>query len=292
MEIRGRTEPTGWVNFANYVVDANYFETLGIHIIRGRAFRPTDPPGDLVVDEDLANRFWPNGDALGAEFHVRASALPDVWDYRIVGIASHVRGDTPDTPADLRPFVVYPQFSRDLGAGQFCYLLRLDDASHLTRVVSAIRAAEPAALVKAEMVDERYARLYGDTRVAAGITSGFGALAFLVAIAGVYGVMAFLVAGRTREIGIRLALGAAPRAIHRLIVGPAIAFVALGIVIGLGLARLVSQMVASQLFHVSPTDATAHASIALLVLATAMVATWHPARAATRIDPAITLRAE
>ena len=290
LEIEDRPEGSGWVNFGGYAADPAYFSTLGIRLLRGRVFRPTDPPNQVVVDEAFAKRFWPAGDALGARFRLYASVIGNIHDYQIIGIAAHVRADTPETPAAVTPFAFYPQLMPDYPAGLPTFVVRLDDERSLAQVTDAVRAVAPGRVVTGELLDERYARLYGDARVAAGIISGFGALAFMVAMAGIYGVMAFLVAGRTREIGIRLALGAGRRDIRRLIVGPAMAFASLGALVGVIAALVTSRWIDAHLFGVSATDPATHAAIVSAVLAMSLVAAWRPAQRAARIDPARTLR--
>jgi ABC-type antimicrobial peptide transport system permease subunit len=138
----------------------------------------------------------------------------------------------------------------------------------------------------------RYARLDGDKRLAASITGGFGVLALLVATAGIYGVMAFLVAGRRREIGIRMALGADRGAVQRLVFRSSLAAVVTGAAVGVAAALVAARWVASQLYGITATDPATYAAVCGLIVATALAATWLPARRAARVDPALTLRAE
>jgi ABC-type antimicrobial peptide transport system permease subunit len=146
--------------------------------------------------------------------------------------------------------------------------------------------------VRVESIEARYRNLEGDTRLAAAITGGFAVVALVVATAGIYAVMAFLVTGRRREIGIRMALGADRRAVRTLIFGSALRFVLAGTVMGLAAAAVAVQAIAAQLFGVAPVDPATYAGVAALVAVTAILATWWPARRAAAVDPAVTLRAE
>jgi ABC-type antimicrobial peptide transport system permease subunit len=187
---------------------------------------------------------------------------------------------------------VYSQLTTSPRYVPLDFVVRLDDEDHLGDVVSTVRAIAGPSVVRAELVDDRYAALYGDTRVAAQITTGFGVLALLVALAGIYGVVTFIVAGRTREIGIRMALGAEPSAIQRLVVGSSAVFIAGGALAGLTAALGASRWMASQLFGVTATDPLTYVGVAALIVATSAVALWRPSRRAAHVDPALTLRAE
>jgi ABC-type antimicrobial peptide transport system permease subunit len=275
-----------------------YASTLGLRIQQGRWFAPGDGRGSLVIDESLARRFWPNGDAVGARFHLGENGPGagfngvDVFD--VIGVAAHVRTVASNAPPfdSGDSFIVYSQLTTSPGYVPLDFVVRLDDEDHLGDVVSTVRAIAGPSVVRAELVDDRYAALYGDTRVAAQITTGFGVLALLVALAGIYGVVTFIVAGRTREIGIRMALGAEPSAIQRLVVGSSAVFIAGGALAGLTAALVASRWMASQLFGVTTTDPLTYVSVAALIVATSTVALWRPSRRAARVDPALTLKAE
>jgi ABC-type antimicrobial peptide transport system permease subunit len=214
--------------------------------------------------------------------------------FDVIGVAAHVRTVASSGPPFDSPdsFIVYSQLTTSPRYIPLDFVVRLDDTRHLGEVVSAIRSIAGPSVVRAELVDDRYAALYGDTRVAAQITTGFGILALLVALAGIYGVVTFIVAGRTREIGIRMALGAEPSAIQRLVVGSSAIFIIGGATAGLAIALAGSRWMASQLFGVAPTDPATYLGVAALIMATSALALWRPARRAVRVDPALTLKAE
>jgi len=128
--------------------------------------------------------------------------------------------------------------------------------------------------------------------MATAIISSFAVVAFVIAVAGVFGVMTFLVTNRTREIGIRMALGAERTDVRRMVLGSSLRLVVAGVIVGAAAAALSGRWLESQLFGVTPTDPLTYAIVIATVVTTAIAATWHPASRAARVDPAITLRAE
>ncbi len=292
LEIHGRPEPEGQIHLAGNDVDPEYFMTVGMTLTRGRWFTADDAPGAAVVDESFARQYWPDGDAIGARFNVGQTAMSRVSTFEVVGVASPVRGDRVETSTGTVVHAVYFR-AADSEVALPRFVVRLDAPHSLSTVTEVVRAAAGSdAVVRSTLVDDRYAELYGDTRVAASLTTVFGAVAFVVAMAGIYGVIAFLVAGRTREIGIRLAIGASGRNVQRLVFRPALIFITVGTIAGLGAARAASRTIESQLFGVTATDVSTYAIVAAAVVGTALLATWLPARRAACIDPAVTLRAD
>jgi predicted permease len=285
MSIEGRETPTERVMLASYSVDPEYFETLGLHIIAGRGFTAASPLDEMVVNEALARRFWPGGDAVGARFQMGGTRRRGV----IVGVARDFRQDRIER-AGIGVYVSYlrlPPTSTPLR-----FVARLDDEAMVASIASLVRSEAPRSVVRTETMAARYAHLDADKRLAASITTGFGGLALVVATAGIYGVMAFLVAGRSREIGIRMALGADRRAVQRLVFRSSLIAVGVGAAIGVAAALIASRWIASQLYGVTATDPPTYAAVCGLILATALAATWWPARRAANVDPALTLRAE
>ena len=141
-------------------------------------------------------------------------------------------------------------------------------------------------------VDETYAALAADTRLSANVVSAFGCFAFALAMAGVFGVMTFVVAGRTREIGIRVTLGADRQNIRRLVLGSSLQMVVAGALAGIAIAVVASRWIDSQMFGVSSTDPATYATASIVAVAVSLVASWLPARQAASVDPAVTLRAD
>jgi predicted permease len=289
--IDGATSPVGRPMLSFYGVDPDYFRTLGVNVVSGRAFDGTAAAEEVVVDEAFARRFWPGNDAIGARFRLGTMSFDGVREFRIVGISRELRADRRVVSGSGEEvFVAYMRIASK--SHPLMFVVKLDSLGRLPAITSLVRSGAGRAIVRVDTVEARYERLEGDRWLSAAVTSGYGGLGLLVAITGVYSVMAFLVAGRTREIGIRMALGAARTDVRRMIFLSSLRFVAAGAVVGLGAAALASRYIASQLFGVTPTDVPTYAGVALLVMTTAVAATWWPARRASAIDPAITLRTE
>ena len=282
--------PQGLLALGEFRVDPEYFETMGIRLLNGRFPRVGDSADQVVVDEALARRFWPNGDAVGARFSLGRQAAPGRTTRVIVGVASHVQLEATSVPLGGDLFATYSVLPGD--AAPLSYVVRLRTADALGDVSALVRSVAEGSAVRTALIDDRYAEIYGDTRIAAGVTSGFGLIALLVAMLGLYGVTAFLVAGRRREIGIRLALGAGRGHVQRLVVGSALRGVVVGAIAGVAGALALSRWIESQLFGVAATDPATYATVVAAIVITGMAATWRPAWRASRVDPAVTLRAE
>lgn len=284
-------------------VDQEYFRTLRIPLRDGRWFEPGEPATSSIVSETLARRYWPDGNAVGKRFRW-GSKQP--W-LQVVGVAGHVRdrSDGVTTPAPGL-YAVYlaeqppapPRTGGDARAatggffGYISLLVRVDSPRHVADVVEAVRTAEPRFALEAELVDDLYARYHEDRLLTARIVGAFGVFSFIVAMAGVYAVMAFLVAARTREIGIRVALGAQRGAVQRLVVLSAARMTALGAVAGMAVAMGTSRFIRTHLFGVTATEPVLMTAILTTTIIVAILAAWHPARRAARIDPVVALRSE
>jgi putative ABC transport system permease protein len=286
--LEGATTPAGTAALTGFAVDADYFATMRMLLLAGRFPESGDPPSRIVVDQAFAARFWPDGGAVGARFSTGQRPSADM--YEIVGVVADVKLDASNAPMGGEFHVTHYLRTQDRPA--LTYIVRLGDVTHADDVTSLMRSIASGYTVRVGTIDDRYAEAYGDTRIAAGVASGFGGIAFIVAMVGLYGVTAFLVAGRTREIGIRLALGADRNSIRRLVIGPAVRGVALGLLAGVAGALMTSRWIASQIVEVSSGDPATYAGVVAGTVVTALVATWRPARQATSVDPAVTLRAE
>lgn len=284
-------------------VDSGYFSTLRIPLRAGRRFDSAEPATSAIVSETFARRYWPQADAIGKRFR---------WDPRgpwlqIVGVVGHVRdradgmaGPSSDVYsvylAQQPPRPPAPNAGPPAATGGFfgliSLLVRVESTDRISDVIQVIRAAEPRFALEAELVDDLYARYFEDRLLAARLVGAFGIFAFVVAMAGVYAVMTFLVAARTREIGIRMALGAHGPAVQRFVMASAIRMAALGALLGVGAALGASRWIESQLFGVHPADPVMMTTILVTTVATAALAAWQPARRATRVNPLVALRAQ
>jgi len=274
-----------------YMVDPEFFTTVQMPVTSGRAFTAADPLDLVVVTERMARRFWPDGNALGGQFTTQGAFFGRGRNrFVVAGVARDFRQDRLAQDTGEEVFVFYAP--RAPTSSFLRFVARVEDEHMLPSVAGAVRSETERSVVRTGTITARYARLDGDKRLAASITSGFGALALLVATAGVYGVMAFLVAGRSREIGIRMALGADRGSVQRLVFRSSLGAVGVGAAVGAGAALLASRWIGSQLYGVTATDPITYAAVCGLVLATAALATWLPARRAASVEPALTLRGE
>ena len=288
--IQGVSSPVGQIANTLFEVDPEYFDTMGIRLLAGRFTAAGDSPNHVVVDAEFARRFWPTGNAVGARFWTGRAESSGTKIYEIVGVASRVLLDTSQVPQGGDVFVIHNPIPRD--AAPLMFVVRLTSPERLRDITGLVRAAAEGSLVQTRLMDDRYAEVYGDTRIAAGLSGAFALMAFLVAMVGLYGVTAVLAATRTREMGIRIALGATRHQIRRLVVVPATRLLGVGIVLGAAGALLTSRFVESQLYGVRSSDPVTYFVVGATVAVAALAATWRPARRAASVDPIVTLRAE
>ena len=282
-------------------VDPEYFRVLGIPLIAGRMFEPNDPPTDVIITDALARRLWPGVDPVGRRFR-ESPHFP--WSH-VIGVVRHVRTthDAPSGPQSYFQKYSLRQPPQPMPASvggvrrfaSFSYgfmdiTVRVDSRSRAGDLYQTVRSVDTRNILKVEFIDDQYARQFADRLLAARIVTAFGVLAFVISAAGIYALMAFLVASRAREIGIRMALGADGRRIRQLVLGSSARVVLLGAALGIGGALTASRWAESQFFGVKPTDPLTIAAVTAGVVAVACLATWHPARQAARLDPTVLLK--
>jgi putative ABC transport system permease protein len=287
------------------VVDSAYFRTAGIPIVRGRDFLPEgiDHPGDLaLVNQALVARYWPGGDPIGKRITVYKSAQgrPDFGQpvrATVVGVAGNVRHFSLDT--DFTPEVYLP-YTVTVWPWMSLLVRTAGDPAHLIPAVTrAVQGVDPDLPLGGARLGNRVYELrasLGESlayrRFITGLLAAFAVPAVLLAALGIYGVVGYLVAQRTREMAIRMAVGAQPRAVLRLVLGEGIRLAAVGIAVGAAGAAVATRWLRAQLFEVSATDPLTFLGAAALLVATAALATLVPALRATAIDPARALQTE
>lgn len=280
-------EPLPAANFR--IVTPGYFETLEIPLRRGRFLGSEDREDGtpaILVNEAFAESVWPGEDPLGKEVRIFGSQ-----GHRVVGVVGDVRQHALDLAPRPEMYVSYRQWS----AGSFYFMLRADgDPGALSGSVRrALRELDPG--VPIPMITPLTA-VVGDSvaraRFYALLLGGFGGLALILGAVGVYGVTAHQVAGRRREFGVRLALGADPRGVVRRTVARGLVPVGSGVAVGLAAALGASRLLESLLYRVSPGDPATYAGVAVFLGAVGLLATWLPARRASRVDPVRVLTAE
>jgi putative ABC transport system permease protein len=271
-------------------VTEDYFRTMGIRVDRGRAFGPEDRQGApevAIVNETLARRFWGSTDALGKRLRFGDKAS---W-WTVVGIAADVRHEA----LEAQPrSVVYRPFAQD--TRRFSYMA-VKASVEPTSLVASLRR-EVASLDPGLAVDDvatmrgRLSAALAPRRFNTTLLGAFAASALLLAAVGVYGVMAYMVTERTREMGIRIAIGASPSQVRALVLRQGLATAAAGVLVGGGVALAASHVLHGALYGVGPADTLTFALVATLLLAVCWIASELPARRATRVDPSVALRTE
>jgi predicted permease len=273
-----------------YSTGPGYFDVMNIPL-RGRDFRMDENRVEsrvAIVNETFARRFYPGQDPIGKRFNFRGPDNP--W-WEIVGVVPDGKynslGETP------KPAVFTPLF-RDYEANvTLVARTRADPRATLKAIEAEIKKLDPELpIYSAKTLTEHMGASLFPARMAAMALGSFGVLALVLAAVGIYGVMSHVVAGRTREIGLRMALGAQLSDVQKLILRQGMWLAAIGAVIGLAFALGGARLLTSFLYGVSASDPVTFASIALLLLGIALLACWLPARRASRVDPMIALRAE
>ncbi|HKS81600.1 MAG TPA: FtsX-like permease family protein, partial [Candidatus Acidoferrales bacterium] len=271
-------------------VTPDYFKTMGVRLIEGRFFNDSDDPQPFVlVSQNTAEKVWPNQDPIGKTF-LRENDTK-LSPYQIIGVVADVRATTLDEPPGLMVYV--PYWTRPSSYAS----LAVRTTGDPTAVAGAIRAAvwsvdSQLPVANLETMDQIESRSLSQKRFQSALLAVFAVSALLLAGLGIYGVLAFSVARRTNEIGIRMALGAQSANILKLVMQRGLAPVAIGFVLGVGGALALGRLVAGLLFGVSPYDWRTILIVLAITAAAALAACWIPARRATRVDPLVALRYE
>jgi putative ABC transport system permease protein len=283
-------ERSGTADFC--VATDGYFRVLGIPLIRGRMFDERDganTPHVAVISESLAHDRWPHQDPIGHTIEF-GNMDGDVRLLTIVGIVGDTHEYGLDEPA--RPTVYVNLFQRPRAE---MTVTMLSDAD--TRLVSSaargiLRELNPEIPAKFQTVQQVYSASLGSRKFNVMLIGFFGVTALLLAAAGVFGVMAYSVSRRTREFGVRVALGATSGDVLRMVLGQGMRTILMGVAIGIGGSFALTRAVSSLLFGVTATDPVTFAAVTLLLVAVALLACYIPARRATKVDPMVALRDE
>jgi len=292
----GDTQPPGaGMNMCNHsVIYGDYLQTIGVPLLRGRYFNEHDGPEAkhvLIVSEALAKKYWPRQDPLGQRLKWGPPESSDPW-MTVVGVVGDVKQGPLDSAVALHTYEPYAQ----LGA--------------LTSLSIAVRGlADPAALAAAvrtaawgldrqlalgsvRTMDQVISRSTASRRFSLFLLTSFAALALLLAAIGIYAVLAYSVARRTHEIGVRMAMGARRDDIVRLVLGQGLGLAAVGLVFGVLGALGLTHFLRSLLYEVQPSDPLTFAVVLLLLVSVSVAASCLPARRAVRVDPMVALRYE
>ncbi len=294
--IDGRAFPSGEEPFFGFnAVTPHLFETLGIPVIRGRSL--TDAEGQArqpvaVINETMAARFWPNDDAIGRQFRVKDPAIPEA--FTIIGVVRDIRHRAVE-PGDEKVSQAYVPlpYAATANTGLTIRVASGDPAAITSAVREEVRRADSGIpLFNVRTMEENRRLGSWQFGMFGWLFTAFGVVALMLAVTGVYGLLAYAVSQRTQEIGVRVALGAARRDVILLIVGQGLRLAGIGIAAGLVGSFGVTRVIGSLLYNITPTDPMTFSGASLFLIALAALASYIPTRRATSVDPLIALRSE
>jgi putative ABC transport system permease protein len=281
--------PTSQLTWAS----PRYFEVMGIRILNGRPFSEQDDANGLpaaIVSASIAKRSWPGQDPIGKRLHLGGPQAKNPWMI-VVGVVDDMRNRRLEE--DPKPAIYRPLKQNSNLAVSLVLKTRNDPDSLRAALASEVRAVDPdLPTYGVRPMEELIATATASRRFSTQLLSAFAVLALVLAAVGIYGVMAFVVGQRTREMGIRVALGAHPREVVTLVLREALVLAAAGVGAGAAAALAISRYLSGMLFEVRATDPGTYAGIAVLLTVTAAVAAWRPARRAAAVDPILALRAD
>jgi putative ABC transport system permease protein len=278
------------------VASAGYFNAMKIPLLRGRLFDSSDTvksPHVAVISQSLARQYWPNDEAIGKQIQF-GNMDTDKRLLHVVGIVGDVRATELESEPQPTVYSFSLQRPQWWQVGRLAIVVRAQSDSatlipSLRRTVESLRPDVPSNF---ETLDEVFASAFDERRFSLVLFGVFASVALIITGVGLYGMLAYSVAERKHEIGVRMALGAQPRNVLSLVIGQGLRMTVVGVALGLLGAWGVTRFLQTLLFGVGPTDWLTFAGIAGLLLLIALLACWIPARRATKVDPLVALRSE
>jgi predicted permease len=291
MEVEGsRYVPAGASPAFYYAVTPHYFAVFGAPVREGRAFSDADGNYVAIVNQELARRVWPGTSALGQRIRFGDASSRAPW-LTVVGVVSDGAGtvfSTRQTPAAYVPFAGFPGRSISIQMSAMT-----DPGSLVPELRAAVAAVDPDQPIEDVMtMEQAMARWRQPARFVALLMGSLAAVALLMASMGTFGVIAYSVSQRRREIGVRLALGASPRQVEALVARTGLRMTAAGLALGLPAAWVSTRALQGVLAGTSPTDPEVFAAVTATLSIVALAASWLPARRAGKVDPMVVLRSE
>jgi predicted permease len=276
------------------MVTPSYFETMRIPLKRGRIFTNADnenSPHVAVINETMAKKFWPNEDALGRRFKSK-DREHKFTDVEVIGIVQD--GKYKGIVEDPMPFFYVPLSQEYISLRNIQVRTSVPPENLELQIANAIRELAPGLPVTVKTMNQDLQGLNGYLffRLGAQLSGTMGLLGLVLAVVGVYSVVSYAAAQRTHEIGIRMALGAEPRDVLRMVLSRSLVMIAVGVAVGLLISFAGARAIASLLVGVSPSDPVTFGAVMLLLLGVALLACLIPAYRATRVDPLVALRYE
>jgi predicted permease len=293
--VSDREDREEWVSIAGWrVVDEDYFNTMGVPLQAGRFFSPgvdgAEGPPVVILNRSLADRAFPDEDPLGKQVQA-------LWDRRaedltVVGVVAEARDWRREAGAQPEIYVYWPQRLENTGYMTAVLRPRAGQVIGAREARAAVRSVAPSMPLQISTVEARVGESLKERRFTLSVLGCFSLAALLLSAVGIFGVVSYTVSRRTREIGIRLALGAGPRLLRRRIFTESIRVVGIGAGVGVLAAILMSRLMEALLFGISPKDPVAMTLAPLIIMAVAALAIWVPVLRYTRVDPTEAMRAE
>lgn len=290
-----RTPPGTGESVVSRSVTPDYFRALNIPIIRGHVFTDQHRTGnesDVILSRSLAARMFPDENPVGTR--IQTSGLPNgIWS-TVIGVAENVKNSGLTEQNDPEIYILRRSVGGDWEGKRSIILLASEMPAQAVErwVHSEIASIDPTVPVKMEVLDEAVRRLADRPRFEMALLAFFAGTGLVLAVVGLYGLIAFMTAQRRHEIGVRMALGATRRNILGLITRDGLRMVVMGGALGVGLSLATSKMLKALLFEVSTYDPLTFVAVPVMLTLVALVAILMPARAGMHVDPAVTLRAE
>jgi putative ABC transport system permease protein len=295
--VEGRIlEPSDPGDALHRIATGDYLRTLGVRLLEGRLIDNNDGAGTtpvVVVNESFARRYWPGESAVGHRVFMDSptpDSPPAVWR-TIVGVVADVRERGYEL--SLKPGIYQPLAQAPYGANELMIRVNGDPLSlapAVRRAIAAVDAEQPVSGLRT--MDDILDTAIADRQQQLTLLGTFAGLALLLASVGIYGVLSYAVTQRSREIGLRMALGASAGSVVRMVVGRGSLLTGSGLVIGLGASWALTRWMKNLLFGIEATDMATFGAVAALLAAVGLLACWIPARRASRVDPIVVLREE
>ncbi|HEV2667635.1 MAG TPA: ABC transporter permease [Blastocatellia bacterium] len=294
INVEGHQPPPGERGFTvnSMSVGPDFFKTMGTKVLRGREFTARDTegaPGVVIINEEIARRFWPDRDPVGASLTMGSGK--EEQRFEIVGVAQN--GKYRSLGEQPRLFLYHPILQGYYAGATLVAKTSGDPASLMAAVRREIGALDPnLAPTQIDTLEEHMTFALFPARISGVLLGVFGLLALVLALVGLSGLIAYSVSQRTREIGVRMALGAGTRDVLKLVIGEGMLLTLIGMTVGLASALGLTRFLSDLLYGVSAIDPLTFGVIALLLVGVALLACWLPARRATKVDPMVALRCE
>ena len=282
--------PWGDVRLAS----TGYFETLRTPLLKGRTFTDADRPGApgvVVVDEEMVRRYWPNTDPIGKRITFNNLTDSNITWFTVVGVVGHMKSEALDADARVQYYFPVPQ--RPFPFLSIVVRTQQDPIDAVPAIRNAVRSVDPdLPLANINTMQGLIDGTLGPRRFSMLLLGLFAGVALLLASIGLYGVMSYIVTQRIRELGVRVALGADTREVLGLVLGQGVKLALAGVGIGLVASLVMTRFMQRMLYSVSATDPITFIAISVILVGVALLASYLPARRATRVDPIVALRAE